>query len=179
MAIFSPAQIVGYVSFLLGVAAFLQKSDRRLKLLNSCQGVVYAAHFLLLGNVPAAASSGISGVRSFVAARHRAPWLAWLFVAINLTAGAMVVRNTAGWLPVVASCAATFAMFMMRGIPLRLVLLMCTFMWLTNNVLSGSIGGTMLESTIAVINTSTIVRLLRTQPRKPLAPPSGGVPAES
>lgn len=178
MQFFSPAQCVGYLAFVLGVAAFLQKSDRRLKLLNSIQGLAYAAHFFLLGNIPASSSSLISGVRSFLAVKYRSPWLAGLIVAVNLAVGVAVVRSGVGWIPVIASCAATLAVITMQGIPMRLVLLACTFMWLTNNILSHSIGGTMLESVIAVVNVTTMIRMLRALPTKPLAP-AGGVAAES
>jgi hypothetical protein len=65
-------------------------------------------------------------------------------------------------------------MFTMDGVPLRLVLLSSTFLWLANNVVSGSIGGTMLELVIAVANGSTIIRMLR-QARE--APRIAGPPA--
>lgn len=173
MEFFSPAQSVGYIAFVLGVAAFLQKSDRRLKKLNSVQGLVYSAHFALLGNIPASASSLISGARSYLALKYRSPWLASLIVAINVAVGAVVVKSGTGWLPVIASCAATLAMFTMRRIPMRVVLLACTFMWLTNNILSHSIGGTLLETVIGVVNVTTIIRMLRALPIKPLAPADG------
>jgi hypothetical protein len=39
IAWFSPAQIVGYAALVLGVSAFLQKSDKRLKVLISCESL--------------------------------------------------------------------------------------------------------------------------------------------
>jgi hypothetical protein len=117
-------------------------------------------------------------VRSFLAVKYRSPWLAGLIVAINLAVGAAVVRSGVGWIPVIASCAATLAVFTMQGVPMRLVLLACTFMWLTNNILSHSIGGTMLESVNAAVNVTTMIRMLRALPAKPLAP-ADGVTAES
>lgn len=157
---FSPAQCVGYIAFILGVTAFLQKNDRRLKGFNAIQGIAYAVHFLLLGSFPASASSLISAVRSFLALRTRSLWVAALVIGVNVAAGAVLVRSAAGWLTVIASCLATLAVFLLQGIPMRLVLLACTFLWLINNILCGSIGGTMLESTIAIINISTMIRLL-------------------
>jgi hypothetical protein len=59
------------------------------------------------------------------------------------------------------SCLATGAVFLLRGIAMRLVLLVCTLLWLANNLLSGSIGGSLLESMIATVNLTTIVRLFR------------------
>jgi hypothetical protein len=54
MGLFSPAQLVGYIALALGITAFLQKSDDRLKFFNATQGLFYALHFILLGNLPVA-----------------------------------------------------------------------------------------------------------------------------
>ena len=161
MELLSPAQCAGYAAFVLGVAAFLQKSDRRLKLYIAVEALVYALHFSLLGNYAASASSVISCARNFLSLKYRSPWLAAAIFAVAVAAGAAFAGSGAGWLPIIASCAATVAIFMMRGISMRLVLLACTLLWLVNNILSGSIGGTMLESAIAIVNAATIVRMVR------------------
>ena len=44
---------------------------------------------------------------------------------------------------------------------MRLLMLCGTWLWIANNVIVGSIGGTALEVTIAVVNTTTILRLYR------------------
>jgi hypothetical protein len=156
---FSTAQCVGYVAFALGAAAFLQKNDRRLKFLNGSQCVFYATHFALLGNYPAMGSLIVSATRSFLSLKTRSRWVAVLFLAINLAVGWMLVHSRAGWLPIAGGCLATIALFLMRGVPMRLVLLASTFCWMANNILSGSIGGVMLETIIAIANVSTIVRM--------------------
>jgi hypothetical protein len=158
---FSIAQCVGYVAFVLGVSAFLQKNDRRLKALNASESLVYAVHFTLLGNPSAAACSLLAGIRSFLSLKVRSTFLAVLFIAINVALGFIFAKNVAGWLPVVGSCLATLAIFLMRGVRMRMVLLMSTMLWLTNNILSGSIGGTLLEATIATVNGITIIQILR------------------
>ncbi len=160
MQLFSPAQCAGYLAFVLGVTAFLQKDDRRLKLFVASECLVYTVHFTLLGNPAAAGSALVSAVRSFLARKSRSPVLAWLIIAINVALGALLSRGRASWIPVVAASAGTLAVFRLEGIPMRLLLLASTFLWLTNNILSGSIGGTLLESAIATVNTSTVIRLL-------------------
>jgi hypothetical protein len=157
----SPAQCVGYAAFLLGVSAFSQKQDRRLKVLNALECLAYAVHFTLLGNLPASSSALVSSVRSFLALRTRAPWLAAVIVAVNVALGFVFAHRAAGWLPILASSLATVAVFLMSGVPMRLVLLVSTLLWLANNILSGSIGGTLLEAVIAVVSVTTIWRLLR------------------
>jgi hypothetical protein len=168
MQFFSPAQCVGYVAFVLGALAFSQKSDRRLKILNGLQSLVYAVHFMLLGNLPASASSTTSGIRNFVALKTRSPYVAALIIAVNVALGFIFAKSSLGWLPVIASCGGTIAILTMRGIPMRLLLLVCTLLWLVNNVVSGSIGGTLLECTIATSNVATMFRLLRSRSKSTL-----------
>lgn len=157
---FSPAQCVGYVAFVLGVTAFLQKIDWKLKLFNGFESMAYVAHFLLMGNPPAVVSAGLSSLRSMLAIKIQSKTLAVIFIAANLGIGIYVMKSPLGLLPIIGSCMATWAAFTMRGIPMRAVFLFSTFCWLANNIISGSIGGTVLEFFIATANGSTIVRIL-------------------
>jgi hypothetical protein len=166
---FSPAQVAGYIALALGITAFLQRSDRCLKFFNASQGLVYGLHFALLGNLPAAASSLVSSGRSFLALRYRSLALGIAIVALNIGLGLALSRSRAGWLPVAASCMATIAIFTMQGIRLRAVLLACTLLWLVNNILSGSIGGTVLEVANAALNLTTMVRLSQVQEEVPVS----------
>jgi hypothetical protein len=158
-SIFSPAQCFGYLAFILGVAAFLQKSDRRLKVLVASESLVYTVHFWLLGVPPASANALITAVRTSLSLKLRAAWLSVLFVAIHLGAGLYFAQTFSGWLTVIGSCFSTVAVFQM--------LLFSTGCWLANNILSGSIGGVALESVIAIANVTTILRILFA-PTRPL-----------
>ncbi|MEI7728950.1 MAG: YgjV family protein [Verrucomicrobiota bacterium] len=162
MQVFTPAQCIGYVAFVLGVAAFLQKDDRRLKSLLASECLVYTVHFWMLGNLPAALSALTSSVRTFLAIRTRSRWLAAFIIGVNITIGLAFAKTPAAWLPTLGSCLGTIAVFMLHGIAMRLLVLVATFLWLANNILSGSIGGTLLEAIIAIVNISTIIRLYRT-----------------
>jgi hypothetical protein len=159
--IFSAAQCVGYAAFVLGVSAFLQKSDRRLKTLNASESLAYAVHFTLLGNPSAAACSLLSSARSFLSLKTKSPLLAAAIVVLNVILGLVFAKSGAGWLPVIGACFATVAIFLMHGVRMRMMLLVSTLMWLANNILSGSIGGTLLEFTIATVNLVTIFRMLQ------------------
>ncbi|WP_242392274.1 YgjV family protein [Anaeromyxobacter oryzisoli] len=160
MQLLSPAQVAGYVALVLGVTGFLQRDDRRLKLFVSAECFVYTLHFALLGRPPAASSALVSGVRTLASVWFRAAWLAAVAVAVNVGLALALSTRGLGWLPVAGSCLGAVALFTMQGIPMRLVLLASTSMWLANNVLSRSVGGTVLESLIALSSISTIVRLI-------------------
>jgi hypothetical protein len=158
---FSPAQCVGYIAFVLGVGSFLQKDDRRFKLFMAGECLAYIVHFALLGNPTAVASSTVSLLRSLLALRTRSVWVALAIVAVNVALGLSLAKQPSDWLPLAASCLGTLALFLLHGVPMRLVMLCGTGLWIANNLIAGSIGGTALELVIAVVNTITIVRMAR------------------
>ncbi|HSM92524.1 MAG TPA: YgjV family protein [Anaeromyxobacteraceae bacterium] len=172
----SPAQLLGYLAFVLGVTAFLQKDDRRLKAWVGAESLTYVLHFALLGNPSAAASALVSAIRSFLAIRFRSAWLAAVIVLVSVALGLAFSRGGAGWLPVAGSCIGAVAVFTMRGVPMRLVLLTSTFLWLANNALSRSIGGTLLEASIATASLTTIARMAAERRRLAAAAATEGAP---
>ncbi len=155
----SPAQLLGYVALVLGVSGFLQRDDRRLKLLVAAECFVLVAHFALLGRPSASTSALVSGFRTGLSAWYRSAWLAAAAVLATLGLAVAVGTTGTGWIPVLGSSVGGVALFTMRGIPMRLVVLVSTFCWLANDVIAGSIGGTVLESLIATASITTIVRM--------------------
>ncbi len=165
---FSPAQCVGYVAFVLGVGSFLQTDDRRFKLYMAGECVAYMAHFALLGNPTALASSAVSTVRTLLALRTKSYWVAAAVVSANLGFGLTIASKWSDWLPLMASCLGTLALFILQGIRMRLLMLCGTCLWIANNLIAGSIGGTALEIVVAITNITTILRMA--QHRKHLMP---------
>lgn len=173
MHIFSLAQILGYVAFVLGVATFLQKTDRRLVIFNAIQCVVYTAHFFLLGNFAASGVALTSAIRSGISLRWRAPLIfTCFFITLNLVIGWFTAASWFSWLPVIGCSVATYGLFYLSGVNLRLAYLMATALWIVNNILSGSIGGTALEFCIFATNGTTILRMLHKQKQAALTAPS-------
>ena len=163
---FSPAQIVGYVAFVTGIVSFAQKSDKRLKGCLAVQGFVYAIHFCLLHNFAACGNNAVSVVRNTATIWTRATWVAMLLLIMTAGVAMFTVHEPKDMVTVVASVVAIWGMFRLDGIPLRLCLLCCTALWLTNNLLCHSYGGIALETTIGATNLATIVRLRAHEQRK-------------
>jgi hypothetical protein len=162
---YSPAQAFGYAAFVLGVASFLQTDDRRFKLLMAGECLAYVLHFGLLGSPTAVASSLVSLTRSVLALRTRSPWVAAVVVGVNIALGLALAKAPADWLPLAASCLGTLALFLLQGIAMRLVMLCGTCLWIANNLITGSIGGTALELVVAAVNLGTVWRLYRRPPQ--------------
>lgn len=156
---FSLPQIIGYFAFLFGVISFAQKDDTRMKLLNSAQTLVYAIHFTLLGNLPAAGSNLVSVARNLLSLKTRSPYVGATLVAATIVLGIHTVHHPTGLIPVVAVIISIIGTFRFDGVPLRICFLCCTVMWLANNLLSHSYGGIALEFTIGATNFITIVRM--------------------
>jgi hypothetical protein len=157
----SPAQLVGYLAFALGVVTFAQKDDRRLKLLLVVQSATYVVHFWLLGEPAASASAFVTALRALAAVKTRSGWVCAFFLLFGAALGLRFVTSWFTVLPVIASSIGTVALFNLSGLRMRLALFVATLLWLVNNVLSGSIGGSMLEASIAVANAYTMWRLFR------------------
>lgn len=162
--VLAPAQWLGYLAFVFGVGCFLQRDDRRFKAFMAAECLCYMLHFALLGEATAVASSGLSLARSLVAMRTHSPWAAAGFIAAGLALGGALAGSALAWLPIASSCIGTAALFLLRGLRMRVLMLIGTLVWVANNVLVGSIGGTLLELVVAATNGFTIWRLARARP---------------
>lgn len=171
----SPAQLAGYAAFVFGMACFAQTDDRRFKVLMALECAAYVLHFALLGHATAVASAAVSLARSLAALKARTPAVGLLFIGLGLGLGAWLATGWLSLLPIAASCLGTAALFFLRGVPMRLLMLLGTLLWLVHNLAVGSVGGSLLEACLLVSNLFTIGRMVRAA----RAPPAAHSPASS
>lgn len=155
------AQVVGFLAYGLGIMAFYQRDDRRLKVVMFVQNLTYLLHFLLLGTQSSAIGTGLSAARTGISLFYRRWWLVFVFIAIGVMMTAFTATTLKEWLPMGGLAFGCIALFILRGVPMRCAFLCGSMCWLLNNVLVGSIGGVMLEVTVSTMNSITIWRLLR------------------
>lgn len=155
------AQLVGLLSFALGIACFYQRSDSRLRTIMLVMQINNCIHFALLGAGTSVFSSVLSVVRTWLSFHTRSSLVAWLFIAISLSIGMWMAERWQDMLPVVGSCIGTYALFCLAGIQMRIAFLIGAIFWLSNNIVVGSLGGTLMESTFICINLRTIYKIYR------------------
>lgn len=160
---FSPAQLLGYLAFVCGVACFAQTDDRRFKLFMAAECAAYIGHFALLAQLTAVASTTVSLLRSLAALRAKGPLTGLFFIALSAGLGLWLMQGWLSLLPIAASCIGTFALFFLDGLRMRALMLVGTLLWLANNLLVGSIGGSALEAVLAATNAHTIWRMARSR----------------
>ncbi len=118
-------------------------------------------HYVLLGAVPAALGALLSTLRTGTAIVTNTRWVAVFFIALTLVAGWFVVDAWVDMLPLIGTIIGTYSIFCLSGIKMRVGFLLGAICWLANNLIVGSIGGTLLEATIIATNSATIYRLNR------------------
>ena len=157
------AQWLGLLSFALGVVSFYQRDDKKLKIVMLALQFNNVLHYGLLGAWTASFSSMLSVARTGLALRTRSRRLAYLFIALSFLLGWVIGDTWTDIFPILGTSMGTYAMFCLSGIRMRLAFLLGSAFWLTNNIIVGSIGGTLLEMTIVIVNLNTIRRLYKSQ----------------
>ncbi|MAI38588.1 MAG: permease [Alteromonas sp.] len=123
----------------------------------------HALHFALLGAVTACFSALLSVVRTGLSihVKTRSRNVAYIFIALSLLLGIYLADVWYDLFPILGTCIGTYALFCLSGIKMRLAFFCGALCWLTNNIIVGSIGGTLLEATLIMVNSITIWRLYR------------------
>ncbi|WP_084419450.1 YgjV family protein [Photobacterium sp. J15] len=152
------AQLFGFFSFAIGLYAFYQKTDRKLKLWMAVLCLMNAIHFLLLQSFSSAFCAVVSMVRNLITIKVRSKWVMMVFMMFSI-AGYFSIQRPSEVLGVTGICVGTYSLFMLEGIKLRLGLLTGSLLWLGNNIALGSIGGSLLEVCSATMNAITLYRL--------------------
>lgn len=152
-------QFLGFVSYGLGVLCFYQKDDKKLKLIMLTMNVNNSLHFALLGAATASLGSILSVFRTGLALRTSSKTVAYGFILLTIISGGWLADSWKDLFPILATCIGTYALFCLRGIRMRIAFLCGALCWLTNNILVGSIGGTLLEITLLIVNGNTIRKL--------------------
>ncbi|MDK2601004.1 YgjV family protein [Vibrio vulnificus] len=166
------AQALGFLSFGLGISTFYQKNDRHLKILMLVFNLNHLLHFLLLGSMVSALSALLSALRTTTSIFTSSKWVAAIFILIGIVSGLGMAEHWWELWPIVGTVIGTYSLFVLSGIRMRIGFLAGANCWLINNILVGSIGGTLLEMTVIIMNLITIYRLYR-QPLLPVTQKTG------
>ncbi|EIO3968736.1 TPA: YgjV family protein [Vibrio vulnificus] len=172
MAEIDLAQALGFLSFGLGISTFYQKNDRHLKILMLVFNLNHLLHFLLLGSMLSALSALLSALRTTTSIFTSSKWVAAIFILIGIVSGLGMAEHWWELWPIVGTVIGTYSLFVLSGIRMRIGFLAGATCWLINNILVGSIGGTLLEMTVIIMNFITIYRLYR-QPLLPVTQKTG------
>jgi hypothetical protein len=107
-------------------------------------------------------------VRIALARKYQGNWpIMVAMLGVNLLVAWATWKSATDVFPLAAAILGTIGMFMLRGIPLRIVLGLAAFCWMLNNIVIGSVGGILAEAMVLVTNVITIYRLYRIREKYP------------
>lgn len=152
-------QLFGMLAFLVAIYSFTHKSDIKLKLSLIVMFCFQTAHFFFLGSVTGTIANLLNFFRTIISIKTNHKYIGTLFIAINIVWGSFNVHQFIDLCPILGACFGTYAIFYASGIRMRKLFICGACFWLTNNVVLGSIGGTLLEVTVIIANSITIYRL--------------------
>lgn len=162
--LFDPlAQLLGLLACAIGVTAFLQRQDRKLRLHLTLNGVLLTAHFMLLGATAAAINCLLCAVRTWVSGYYRSLGVMLLFIALAWGLVLPQLEHPVQLLTLIGTTLSTYALFRLEGLLLRWCMLASSLCWVIHNLWAGSIGGILLEGMFLVINGYTIFSFCRSQ----------------
>ncbi|MHA6692936.1 YgjV family protein [Devosia sp. A449] len=157
-------QAVGLLALVFCVAAFASRSDDRLLAILILGNIAFAIQFALFGSWVASGVSAVIILRILLARRMPGSWTGMLATfAVTGTVAAVTWATPMDAFPLAAGLIGTYAMFMLRGIPMRLALAAAGLCWIATNLLIGSVGALAAEAFILAANLLTITRIARGQ----------------
>ncbi|WP_143872162.1 YgjV family protein [Catenovulum sediminis] len=156
-------QLFGLFSFILGAFCFMQKDDKKFKCIMLVLNINHSIHFILMGAVTSACSTLLGALRTATSMKTASKKVAYLFIIALIVVNAQWAQYWYDWLSVLGASFGTYGLFCLRGIQMRVALLIGSVIWLVNNIIVNSIGGIMLESMVIGINLSTMIRLYKAQ----------------
>lgn len=164
-------QIVGFIALALCIVAFASKNDDRLLAILILGNVAFATQFALFGAWTASAITALIILRIILARRMPGSVPATvLFVCATAAVAAVTWEEATDIFPLVAGIVGTIAMFMLRGIAMRIALAVAALCWAAANAYIGSVGALAAELLVFATNAITIVRIARD--RRRLAAPA-------
>lgn len=155
------AQLLGFASFTIGIYAFYQKDDKKLKIIMTVFNLNHAIHYLVLGTIVSALSALLSAFRTGLSIYISSKWVAFVFIVFGVISGGYLADSIWDLWAILGMSIGTYSLFVLKGIPMRIGFVIGAMCWLTNNIIVGSIGGILLEATLISMNVITIIRLLR------------------
>ncbi|WP_077530757.1 YgjV family protein [Vreelandella utahensis] len=161
-------QIVALISLGFCIAGFASTRDDRLMVLLIGANVAFATQYALFQSWTAAVLTVLVILRIHLARRYQGNVAVMLgMLAISAVAAVLTWQSWIDLFPMTAMLLGTLGMFMLRGIPMRLLLAGAGLAWMGNNIAIGSVGATLAEAMVVATNFVTILRLKRMRRRYP------------
>jgi len=156
----NPAQIVGIIASGFIIIGYGIKHDTHLKIVIAIGATLFSVHFFMIGAFTAMMVGIINIFRVMLSIKFHGSWYLFIFfITIYTIAGALTYQNWYDLFPIISAFASTTGMYLLSGIPFRIMALGSSFAWLSHNIAVLSIGGIITTGSTILSLLSAIIRL--------------------
>lgn len=159
------AQLIGYAALIIYVGAYLCRDDNRLKIAFSISNLFWIVHYYLIAAHTAALTTLIVTIRNMLSLNaqdmpdDKKKIMAGVFTLILLGAGLVTWAGWVSVIPVAACVIATYAVFYLKDINLRLVFFSIDAGWMAHAIAVGSYSGLVYAVGAMAVNAYTIWKM--------------------
>ncbi len=152
-------QSLGFIAMFILFYGFALKDDRQVVKVLIVSNIFWLAHFLMIDNLWALLATAIAMLRLYLSLKYKGSMNAMAFVTIAcLVSGIIAYEQPVSILPIVWTIAASYGFFFLEKVPLRMLLLLVSSMWLVYHLETGSISGVINEIIVTITLLITIYR---------------------
>jgi hypothetical protein len=169
-------QALGLVAMAVDLYGSTLKNDVRLKVTLIISGILFGIHFSLLSAWTGAASEFLTILRTLTSIFYKDVRAMLIFMAAYLVAGFTTCQNATDALPYLASLFATYGMFSLTGVRMRLVFVVGQSCWLAYSILHQSIGASLLYAILIPSTLFTAWRIMKVGSTREQNKPCSSVP---
>ena len=162
------AQILGFITIILGFLAYQVKNDKQLLVVNLLDCAVFAAHYYLLGAIPGAVLNTVGVLRSLTyyhkdKSFYKPRLFPILFAVMMLILGIWTANGIHSVLVIAGLVINTLCLSFKSAQKIRISVLITCPMVLLYDIMECSIGGAIYES-VAIV--SAIIGIIRYQKKE-------------
>ncbi len=159
------AKTLGFCAFFVTTYGYLNKKDTTLKLCIAISAGLLSVHYVLLASYVAGVNLAFNSIRNQIAARkHGFPWFL-PFALVQITIGIVLFSTRTDIFPMFGSLLSGYALFCQKGVRMRVLLGLCTLMWLLVNISLRSYGAILNDSLSLLVNSMGIIRIYTSKSR--------------
>ncbi|MCB1190424.1 MAG: YgjV family protein [Leptospiraceae bacterium] len=138
-------QLIGFIALLFVILSFQKNKRNEILFFIVIAQVLFAIHFGLLGAYTAMSANIIAVFRGIVYIKRKERIFLYIFILLFLISGYVTWEGYRSILPVVAMVVETIGFWLHNTKYIRIINLIPRPMWLSYNIMAGSIAGIVCE----------------------------------
>ena len=155
------AKGLGFVALFVTMTGYINKNDQYLRIAIAIAAGLLSVHYFMLSAWVAGISLAINFFRNQVAVKKSGFNWFLLFAVPQVLLGLLLYKGPLDVFPVIGSLLSGYAFFCTKDVKMRVLMLVCTLMWLTVNLMLTSYGAALQDTLSISMNLIGITRVMK------------------